>query len=99
MDKKKLIQITTLFSDFRDAASDAVSSHINLIEKLSSDALNIAEKPDEEWSAKDRIIFDYYNDNLISLVADSIKSIDSYTEGTQKYISALEQVIEAIEKD
>lgn len=99
MDKKKLIKVTSLFSDFRDSAADAVKSHINLIEKLSNDAVSIAEKPLEQRTEQEKIIYDYYHENIIQLVKESVKTIESYTEGTDKYISALEQIIEVINKD
>lgn len=99
MDKNKLIQVTSLFSDFRDSAADAVKSHIALIEKLAGDISNIAEKPEDQWTVEERVLFNYYNESLAPLVKDSIKTIESYTEGTDKYISALEQIIEVINKD
>lgn len=99
MDKNKLIQVTSLFSDFRDSAADAVQSHMALIAKLAGDASIIADKPEDEWTEEERVIYNYYNENLSSLITDSIKTINSYTEGTDKYISALEQVIEVINKD
>jgi len=99
MDKKKLIKVTSLFSDFRDSAADAVKSHINLIEKLSNDVVSIAEKPVEQRTEKEKAIYEYYNENISQLINDSVRTIESYTEGTDKYISALEQIIEVINKD
>ncbi|EPM6208744.1 hypothetical protein ACTNUZ_004191 [Enterobacter hormaechei] len=99
MNKAKLSEVTGLISDFRDSAAEVAKAHLSIIEKLTNDAARILEKPLEQRSAEEVVIAKYYEENIHPIVEESIGSIGKYNEGTDKYIKALEMIINSLEKD